>query len=139
VVKINDYQKDRFAQKIINHFGGDLTGNKIAILGWAFKANTNDSRESAAIYVAKKLYKAGASLEIYDPSVSEDQISKDIKFYWKEKSVESKRISISSNIQFGNVDAIAILTEWEEFKDLDFENTPVFDGRNLINKPFYSL
>ena len=60
VIKINDYQKDRFAQKIIDHFGGDLTGQKIAVLGWAFKANTNDSRESPAIYVTEKLFKAGA-------------------------------------------------------------------------------
>ena len=61
VIKINDYQKDRFAQKIIDHFGGDLTGKKIAILGWAFKANTNDSRESPAIYVTEKLFKAGSN------------------------------------------------------------------------------
>ena len=53
VVKINDYQKNRFAQKIIDHFGGDLTGKKITILGWAFKANTNDSRESAAFHLQK--------------------------------------------------------------------------------------
>ncbi len=74
VIKINDYQKDRFAQKIIDHFGGDLTGKKIAVLGWAFKANTNDSRESPAIYVAEKLFKAGAILEIYDPMVSKESI-----------------------------------------------------------------
>ena len=133
VVKINDYQKDRFAQKIIDHFGGDLIGKRVAILGWAFKANTNDSRESASIYFAEKLYKAGANLEIYDPKVLQDQINKDIEFYWKEKSVESNRISIPSNIRFGNADAIAILTEWEEFKDLDFENLDVFDGRNILN------
>ena len=70
-------------KKIIDHFGGDLTGKRIAILGWAFKANTNDSRESPAIYVAEKLYKAGAFLEVYDPKVSIDQIKKDIKFYCK--------------------------------------------------------
>ena len=81
VVKINDYQKDRFAQKIIDHFGGDLTGKRIVILGWAFKANTNDSRESAAIYVAEKLFKAGATLEIYDPMVSKESIFSDIDFY----------------------------------------------------------
>ncbi|MDB3985367.1 nucleotide sugar dehydrogenase, partial [Flavobacteriaceae bacterium] len=78
VIKINDYQKNRFAQKIIDHFGGDLTGKKIAILGWAFKANTNDSRESPAIYVAEKLFKAGAILEIYDPMVSKESIFSDI-------------------------------------------------------------
>ena len=58
VVKINNYQKDRFAQKIIDHFGNDLAGKRIIILGWAFKANTNDSRESPAIYVAEKLFKS---------------------------------------------------------------------------------
>ena len=70
VVKINDYQKERFAKKIIDHFGGDLTRKTIAILGWAFKKETNDSRESAAIYVAEKLFKAGAIILVYDPLVS---------------------------------------------------------------------
>src|SRR6056300_732017 len=86
VIKINDYQKNRFAQKIIDHFGGDLTGKKITILGWAFKANTNDSRESPAIYVAKKLFKAGAILEIYDPMVSKKSIFRDIQAYWNCRS-----------------------------------------------------
>ena len=86
VVKINDYQKDRFAQKIIDHFGGDLTGKTVTILGWAFKANTNDSRESAAIFVAEKLYKAGAELNIYDPMVKEETIFRDIKYYWNTNS-----------------------------------------------------
>ena len=80
VVKINDYQKERFAQKIIDYFDGDLTGKRIAILGWAYKANTNDSRESPAIYVAEKLFKAGATLLIYDPQVSEDSMFNDIDF-----------------------------------------------------------
>jgi len=139
VVKINDYQKDRFAQKIIDHFRGDLTGKKIAILGWAFKANTNDSRESAAIYVAEKLYKAGAILEIYDPKVSIDQIQKDLKFNWKEKSIELDRICISSNILFGNCDAVAILTEWEGFKSIDYSKTLVFDGRGVVSSSNYSI
>ena len=60
VVKINDYQKDRFAKKIIDHFEGDLKGKTIAILGWAFKPNSNDSRESASIFIAEKLLKSGA-------------------------------------------------------------------------------
>ena len=134
VVKINDYQKDRFAQKIIDYFGGDLTGKRIAILGWAFKANTNDSRESAAIYVAEKLYKAGATLEIYDPKVSQDQIIKDIKFYLKVKADQSNRIRFSSSISFGYADAIAILTEWEEFQSYDYSKELVFDGRHIIKR-----
>ena len=137
VVKINDYQKDRFAQKIIDHFGGDLTGKRIAILGWAFKANTNDSRESPAIYVAEKLYKAGANLEIYDPKVSKESIKKDIILYWiTDPDFNQDRINLlKAASNFKEIDIVAILTEWEEFKNLNFENSSLFDGRNLLEKP----
>ena len=136
VVKINDYQKDRFAQKIINHFGGDLTGKRVAILGWAFKANTNDSRESPAIYVAEKLYKAGAFLEIYDPMVSQESINRDIGFYWNYSLIISQeRLKVTNKSpNFKEIDVTAIITEWREFKNLDFENSSVFDGRNLLGK-----
>ena len=97
VVKINDFQKNRFAQKIIDKFDGILSGIRVIILGWAFKANTNDSRESAAIYVAEKLYKAGANLEIYDPMVSQERIYSDIRNYWSE-SIELKRVESKINI-----------------------------------------
>ncbi len=136
VVKINDYQKDRFAQKIINHFGGDLTMKRIAVLGWAFKANTNDSRESAAIYVAEKLYNVGATLEIYDPMVSKDAILKDINSYWKNtfNNIE-ERIRYKKNLTIlEEFDAIAILTDWQEFRRFDFKSSKVFDGRNLLDE-----
>jgi UDPglucose 6-dehydrogenase len=143
VIKINDYQKDRFAQKIIDHFGGDLTWKKITILGWAFKANTNDSRESPAIYVAKKLFKAGAFLEIYDPMVSKESIFNDIDFYWeasKTKDLKS-RISVLDSISTLDlsIDAAAILTECEVFKRLDFSKTIVFDGRGVLSSSTYSI
>jgi len=115
VIKINDYQKVRFAQKIIDHFGGDLTGKIIAILGWAFKANTNDSRESPAIYIAEKLFKAGAILEIFDPMVSKESIFKDIDFYWEASGTEDLKLRISVldsvNELDLSIDAVAILTE----------------------------
>ena len=141
VVKINDYQKDRFVQKIIAHFGGDLTGKKIAILGWAFKANTNDSRESASIFITEKLYNAGANLEVYDPQVSEESIIKDINFYWdKESSQINKKLTISKKPPIGNdIDAIAILTEWEEFRNLNIDYHKVFDGRKLLKDSLYSI
>ena len=143
VVKINDYQKDRFAQKIIDHFIGDLNGKRIAILGWAFKANTNDSRESAAIYVAEKLIMAGAILEIYDPMVLKESIFRDIDFYWKSSNTKDfkSRISVidSINTLDLSVDAVAILTEWEDFKNLDFSKTEVFDGRGVISSSTYSI
>ena len=136
-MKINDYQKNRFAQNIIDHFGGDLTGKKITILGWAFKANTNDSRESAAISVSEKLFSNGATLEIYDPMVSEDTILNDIKNKWTKKWGDSEietRIKILKSIDIiqGEYDAIAIITEWEEFKSFNWNklhhNTKVFNG-----------
>ena len=143
VVKINDYQKARFAQKIIDHFGGDLTGKKIVILGWAFKANTNDSRESPAIYVAEKLYKAGATLAIYDPMVTEKFIHRDIDFYWEASKIKDlkSRITLldSMNKLDLSFDAAAILTEWQEFKNLDFSNKLVFDGRGISSSSFYSI
>ena len=143
VVKINDYQKDRFAQKIIDHFGGYLNGKRIAILGWAFKANTNDSRESPAIFVAEKLFKAGAILEIYDPMVSMESVFRDIDFYWDALKTEDLKAQISvldfeSTLDL-SYDATAILTEWEVFKILDFSKTVVFDGRGVVAKSTYSI
>ena len=135
VVKINDYQKNRFAQKIIDHFGGDLTGKRIAILGWAFKANTNDSRESASIYVTKKLFEAGANIKIFDPLISEDSIKNDIYDYWGIKNqdkIKSHITILKNRNDIYNNDAIAILTDWEEFKEINFNDLTLFDGRNFI-------
>lgn len=141
VVKINDYQKIRFAQKIIDHFGGDLTGKKIGVLGWAFKANTNDSRESSSIYVSELLFKAGAELEIYDPKVAKKTILNDIKYYWEEDiNPLIDRINICDKPpSFDNIDAAAILTEWEEFKELEMDYNRVFDGRRILKDVLFSI
>ena len=141
VVKINDYQKNRFTQKIIDHFGGDLTGKKIAVLGWSFKADTNDSRESAAIHVTEKLYKAGANLEIYDPMVTKDFILRDISLYWNCSSeiVQDRIRILNKTSSFKESNAIAILTEWTDFKKINFYKSKVFDGRNVLRESFYSI
>lgn len=141
VVKINDYQKDRFARKIIDFYGGDLTGKRILVLGWAFKANTNDSRESAAIYVTEKLFNAGAIIEIYDPLGSEEAIIKDINFYWRTTvhDFDERIIVLKTKPSFLEIDISVILTEWEEFKNFDFDKSKVFDGRNILKKSFYSI
>jgi UDPglucose 6-dehydrogenase len=143
VIKINDYQKNRFAQKIIDHFGGDLTGKKIGVLGWAFKANTNDSRESPAIFVAEKLYKAGAILQIYDPMVFKESIFSDIDFYWESSEIGNlnSRISVINSVSklYPSNDALAILTEWEDFEGLDYSKPIVFDGRGVISSSTYSI
>ena len=135
VIKINDYQKKRFAQKIIHVLGGKVTNKKITILGWAFKAKTNDSRESPAIYVAEKLYQAGAIVQIYDPMVSKESILRDINFYWKKSTNENlqSRVKILESFDENDqINAIAILTEWEQFKTMNFSGKIVFDGRNIL-------
>ena len=138
VVKINDYQKNRFAEEIVDHFGGNLSKKKVAVLGWAFKSNTNDSRESASIKVSEILYKAGATLFIIDPMVSKKTITNDIKDNWKiQIELDDKRINFLKIEKFNTIDfdVAAILTEWESFKGLLFnENTFLFDGRRILNK-----
>ncbi len=134
VVKINDYQKNRFAQKIIEYCGGRLKGKKITVLGWAFKANTNDSRESPAINVTEMLYNAGADIEIYDPMVEKKTIYSDIKLYWRSKKA-SENITILDEVKPEDLknDITVIITEWDEFKGLDYSKTKLFDGRYIIS------
>ncbi len=135
VVKINNYQKKRFAQKIINYFGGNLTGKKIAILGWSFKANTNDSRESAAIKVSEILFKNGANLLIYDPKVQKKTILNDIETLWeiRTEDIVMEKIKIFPKLNdIKQPDAYAILTEWDEFQIVENkESKIIFDGRNI--------
>ena len=134
VVKINEYQKERFSEKVIEYFGGNLTGKRIAILGWAFKSNTNDSRESAAIKVSEILHNRGASLSIYDPKVHKNTILNDIEQSWTiGNSLKTNKINIVEKLsETKKCDAFVILTEWEEFKQIDIEDSKViFDGRNI--------
>ena len=134
IVKINDYQKERFAKKIIDGLGGDVQGKKIAILGWAFKANTNDSRESPAIYVTKKLVNYGAQIKIFDPLVSSSTITKDLVDY----NINKDACLICSDIEqcIDAVELIAILTETPLYRDLGKE-VPIYDGRGInINANF---
>ena len=149
VVKINDYQKLRFSKKIIDHFGGDLTGKKIAILGWAFKKDTNDSRESAAIYVTNYLIEAGAKIAVYDPMVSKNRIYSDLKLLGESKGQSDKlilekfkRLTVNQSMEkaIKNALAVAILTEWNSFENFNWKkfNTKtqnsmaIFDGRNVL-------
>ena len=135
VVKINDYQKERFAQKIIDHFGDDLTGKKIAILGWAFKENTNDSRESAAIYVSKILNKKGAYLNIFDTFMSESKILFDLK----SNDFLNNKFKVYQNLNdaINSVDIAVIFNNQIEFQNID--SKVIFDGRGIIDNSTYSI
>ena len=152
VTKINDFQKNRFAQKIIDSLG-KLQGKKISILGWAFKANTNDSRESAAIDISIKLLLNGGFLKIFDPMVTKTQIKIDLKNAFEKLGKDDgelkllfKNIEITNSINeaINEVDAIGIVTDWDLFKNFNWKslqgsNIKIFDGRNIIDDYFYSI
>ena len=138
VVKINNYQKRRFTDKIVNFFNGKLKNKKIVILGWAFKENTNDSRESASIYTAKWLCKLGAKIKIIDFYMTPDQIIKDFITYEFNPN-NYPEISTEKESTVNSADAIIILTADKKFRDFDFGISPIFDGRNFLNPDIYSL
>ena len=145
VVEINDWQKKRISNLIIEKLFGTVSGKKIAILGFSFKANTNDTRESPAISICKELINEGGNLFVYDPKVSHEQIKIDLNLpearqeqYLNEGSW-SYATSISEAIK--SSDAIVIITEWEEFKYLNWKEIKskmrnpswIFDTRSIIN------
>ena len=145
VIEMNNHQRTRFAKKIIKNLFGTISGKKITLLGWAFKKDTNDTRESAAIYIADKLIEEGAIVSVYDPKVSEQQIFNDINYLNSRLESENQKfIKYFDNPYEAckNSHAIAILTEWDEFIDYDwniiFENSikpaNIFDGRNILEK-----
>ncbi|MFY7666057.1 nucleotide sugar dehydrogenase [Flavobacterium sp.] len=145
VIIMNDHQKSRFAQKIVRELYNTISGKKIVFLGWAFKKDTNDTRESAAIYVANLLLQEQAEVAIYDPQVSKKQIVSDLTLYTDlSAEVIQKRVEVYSNTDtlFDAAHAIAVLTEWDEFKSYDWNKIYkqvtkpafVFDGRNILPK-----
>ncbi|WP_339889373.1 UDP-glucose 6-dehydrogenase [uncultured Flavobacterium sp.] len=145
VIIMNDHQKRRFAKNIIKTLYNTVSGKKIAFLGWAFKKDTNDTRESAAIYVADDLLAEQANVVVFDPKVNENQIYFDLNYLQSRSEVENKKgltVSIDPYAACKDAHAIAILTEWDEFKTYDWQKIYnqmqkpafVFDGRNLLNK-----
>ncbi|MGQ7947222.1 UDP-glucose 6-dehydrogenase [Flavobacterium sp. WC2509] len=151
VIILNDYQKYRFAKKIISSLFNTVSDKKIAFLGWAFKKDTNDTRESAAIYVAEHLIEDGAQIHVYDPKVSEAKIIADMIYLWElngltEQKIASKLKQIfvyqSPKEALDQAHAIAVLTEWDEFKTYDwntiyssmYKPAFVFDGRNILDE-----
>ena len=150
VIIMNDYQKYRFAKKIITTLFNTVNGKKIAFLGWAFKKDTNDTRESAAIYVAEHLIEDGAEVHVYDPKVSENKIKADMRYVWELKGLTEEKIKhklaqifvyTSPMEAVHKAHAVALLTEWDEFESYDwkaiytnmYKPAFVFDGRNILD------
>ncbi|MBO0592823.1 nucleotide sugar dehydrogenase [Cellulophaga sp. E16_2] len=145
VIIMNDYQKRRFADNIISTLYNTVSGKKIVFFGWAFKKDTNDTRESAAIYVADALLEERAELSVFDPQVKEQIVFRDLDYLNTRTPEENRNLLTVVNDpmeQVENAHAIAILTEWDEFKTYDWEKIYdkmlkpafIFDGRRLLDK-----
>ncbi len=146
VVEMNDYQKRRFSTKIVRTLFNTVSDKRIAILGFAFKKDTNDTRESAAIYVCRDLLEENACLAIYDPRVSDEQIRRDL-----EQREVNPDGSINDQVSFCDdayeacrgAHAVVILTEWDAFRNEQLDYARIyremekpaflFDGRNLTD------
>ncbi len=141
VVKMNDWQKHRFAGKIVRSLFNTVADKKIAVLGFAFKKDTNDTRESAAIAVCRDLLAEQARVIVYDPKVPADEIRADILG----KGNDDPRLTIAQSAEEAakGAHALAVVTEWDEFKKLDYTKifaamekpAFVFDGRNILDLP----
>jgi UDPglucose 6-dehydrogenase len=144
VIIMNDHQKRRFAKNIIKTLYNTVSGKKIAFLGWAFKKDTNDTRESAAIYVADDLLHEQAIISVFDPKVNSEQIQSDLNYLQSRSEEENfNGVHVHDNPYevCKDAHAIAILTEWDEFKAYDWQKIYdamlkpafVFDGRNILD------
>ena len=159
VVILNDYQKHRFAKRIIDCLFNTVSGKKIAFMGWAFKKDTNDTRESAAIYVADELLQDRAEIHVYDPQVTAEQVYADLEYLQAHRRTDSGNSTQFEAIRADDIrslvtvhtdpyaameaaHAIAILTEWDAFKTYDWQRIYnnmlkpafVFDGRNILDQ-----
>ncbi|MFT3781997.1 MAG: UDP-glucose 6-dehydrogenase [Nibricoccus sp.] len=139
VIRMNDYQKRRFAANIVGELFNTVADKKIAVLGFAFKKDTNDTRESPAIYVVRDLLAEQANVVVYDPKVPANEIISDSLG----KGNSSPRLTVAKSAieACQGAHAVAIVTEWDEFKKLDYEKIYagmmkpafIFDGRNIVD------
>jgi UDPglucose 6-dehydrogenase len=145
VIIMNDHQKNRFAKNIITTLYNTISGKKIAFLGWAFKKDTNDTRESAAIYVADYLLKEEANIAVFDPKVAENKILADLDYLESRKPELNRKGVVAYTNSYEackSAHAIAILTEWDEFNAYDWQKIYdnmqkpafIFDGRNVLDR-----
>lgn len=131
VMKVNELQRTRFVEKIIQKYGSSLKGKTVALWGLAFKPNTDDIREAPALYIIERLLAAGAKIRAYDPEAMENV-----------KKIFGDKIHFAAD-QYDaltGADFLVIATEWSTFRSPDFERIVnslkekvIFDGRNLYN------
>jgi UDPglucose 6-dehydrogenase len=145
VIIMNNHQKRRFSDRLIKTLYNTVSGKKIGMLGWAFKKDTNDTRESAAIYVADHLLNEQATISVYDPKVSNTKIQTDLNYLKTRSENENLKLVESTKNPYDalkDAHAVVIMTEWDEFKTYDWERVYrqmkkpafIFDGRSLLDK-----
>ncbi len=140
VIRMNEYQKERFVTRLLDSMFNTVSGKRIAVLGYAFKKDTNDARESPAIGICRRLLEEKANLAIYDPRVTKGGILSTLD--WSEDEAEGRiEFCDSAEQACDQSHAIALLTEWDEFKNLNYASiyskmqqpAILFDGRNLLD------
>ncbi|MFH1499123.1 MAG: UDP-glucose 6-dehydrogenase, partial [Verrucomicrobiota bacterium] len=140
VVGMNNWQKQRFAAKVVSTLFNTVAGKKIAVLGFAFKKDTNDTRETAAISVCADLLAEQANVVVYDPKVPAAKINADVL---GAGAPADPRLTTAADAYAAceGAHAVVVLTEWDEFKTLDFQRIHagmqkpafLFDGRNILD------
>jgi UDPglucose 6-dehydrogenase len=132
-MEVNIAQREHFMSKVLRHFGKNLTGRTFAVLGLAFKGNTDDIRDSVSIEIVKRLRGLGAALKVYDPEA----------MYNAKQSLGSVGIEycLDKYETMQGSDALFILTEWKEFATIEMDRVKnllvspvIFDGRNLLDR-----
>jgi UDPglucose 6-dehydrogenase len=142
VVTMNDWQKSRFVEKIVRTLFNTVSGKRIAILGFAFKKDTNDTRESAAIHIVRSLVAENAHVVIYDPRVTKETIHRDLLEVGVPQDIIDFNVEVAADpyTALTGAHAMATLTEWDEFRTLDLPRVRdlmlkpafVFDGRAIL-------
>ena len=147
IIEINSWQKERIYKTIVEKLFGNIEKKRIAILGFSFKADTNDTRESPAISICHSLMLEGADLVIHDPKVNKLQIENELNNYHKIKTSNNSKIKGTWEFELDiykailNADALVILTEWDQYRCLDLKKisnlmrTPswIFDTRSILD------
>lgn len=143
VIKMNDWQKSRFSERIVKTLFNTVRGKRIAIWGFAFKKDTNDTRESASIYVCRDLLMEGARIALYDPRVPVSLVHENLRHVGVGQEIIDNQLAICSSCEEAANEAhgVAVLTEWDEFKEVDFKKVYdsmfkpafLFDGRNILD------
>ena len=146
VVALNTWQQHRISRLVVQKLFGTVTGKRLAILGFAFKADTNDTREAPAIRICRDLLEEGAQLLIHDPKVAAEQMARDLN---QEQASQADGLSgTGSWVEAGSVeeavtgaDAVVLLTEWQQYRDLNWMSLAtlmrkpawVFDARAVAD------